>query len=154
MARTNVNTQKLIWTAAETKIIFQQHRFWPSFIGAKQDDEKKNMNGCLPILLWPEQESCLDKSKNQLKKRKFEDDLEDIKTGEKKQRLSIFIELKQSIQLSFSKIKLLLPSWNQRDQLIHKSHLDNINHQQLIFSDLQAKSYFIGPGDAYGIYIK
>ena len=55
----------LLWIEAETKYMFQKYRLWPSFIGAKVNDEKLT-KGVLPVVIWNEQKKFL-QDKNALK---------------------------------------------------------------------------------------
>ena len=50
---------RLIWTVAETKEMFQKYRLWPSFVGLSIDQEKKGSKGKLPVMLWEEQHRYL-----------------------------------------------------------------------------------------------
>ena len=51
-------TPILLWIEAETKYMFQKYRLWPSFIGAKVNDEKLT-KGVLPVVIWNEQKKFL-----------------------------------------------------------------------------------------------
>ncbi len=50
-----------LWTEDEAREMFQDHRMWPAFIGARQEDLKKESVGALPVLIWTEQQKYLEK---------------------------------------------------------------------------------------------
>ena len=60
----------LIWRMSQTRVMFKEHKLWPSFVGARNESatfsyalpgakDKAGAVGLLPVLLWPEQEIFL-----------------------------------------------------------------------------------------------
>ena len=163
----------LLWVEAETKVMFQKYRLWPSFIGAKVNDEKVN-KGVLPVVLWKEQKKYLE-SQNALKdnhiilpsindintrKRKHDDinddddndndnDEDSVQPIKKVKNNADFVNgvvvgLMQPFQWITSIGKYFLKP--QKDDDKKKDAVTATT----IWQDLHNMDYFVGPGDVYG----
>ena len=170
-----METPSLLWVEAETKVMFQKYRLWPSFIGAKVNDEKLT-KGVLPVVLWKEQKNYL-QNQNALRndhiiipgindntrKRKHDDidtsnDGDDSNNDNNNDDIIQPIKKTRNSESSFVNgvvVGLMQPfQWiTSIGQYFSKTPKDNKKEAvttSTIWQDLHNMDYFVGPGDVYG----
>jgi tRNA splicing endonuclease len=161
----------MLWVEAETKVMFQKYRLWPSFIGAKVNDEKLT-KGVLPVVLWKEQKKYL-QNQNALKdnhiilpgitdtnsRKRKHDDINDDENADNDEDTVQPVKKTKNNSDSFVNgvvVGLMQPfQWisSMSQYFLKPQKVDDKKDSvtaTTIWQDLHNMDYFVGPGDVYG----